>query len=83
MSQQRASLPSARNRRILSSLPRAFLLPVWAAWTAGVGLSLGLFVIGLPARFHQLVALSSQTVPALHPMVPGPLRAILAPNVYP
>jgi hypothetical protein len=83
MSRQRASLASARNIGFFSSLPRAFLVPVWAGWIAGVGLSLGLFFIGLPARFHQLVALSSQAAPALQHVTPGPFQAILAPNVYP
>jgi hypothetical protein len=39
--------------------------------------------MGLPARFRQLVTLSSQAVPALQNSSPGPLRAILAANVYP
>ena len=48
-----------------------------AAWVLLVSLALGLFIIGLPARFEELVNLSVQARNTLHSLPPAQQQALL------
>ena len=87
MSQQRISQPPLVSKLFALPLGRTFLILAWAGWILGVVSALGLFVISLPIRLHQLVALSLQATTALRHGPPSlmatVLQQVLSINVYP
>jgi hypothetical protein len=87
MSQQHTSQPPEVSQHSALPLGRTFLILAWAGWIIGVVLALGLFVIGLPIRLHQLVALSVQATTALRQGPPSLITPVLeqalSVNVYP
>jgi hypothetical protein len=87
MSQQHAPLPPARTRCFVHSLRGTVLLFAWVGWIAGLVVALGLFVLGLPIRFHQLVTLSAEAAPTFQHvslgLLTGPLRVVLSARIYP
>lgn len=87
MSQPGGSPPPAMNTRFVPGLRSAFLTLAWAGWLAGAAAALGLFVSGVPVRFHQLRTLSVQAGRAVRGDPLGPLttvlRAALSANAYP
>ncbi len=87
MSQQRISQPPLKSKHFALPFGMTFLILAWAGWILGVVSALGLFVIGLPIRLHQLVALSVQATTALRHGPPSPmatvLQQVLSANVYP
>ena len=87
MSQRHISTHAAVNREFDMRLHGLSLVLARIGWVVIVTLALGLFVVSLPVRFHQLVMLSAQAEPALRHCslnaVCVPLQAALAVNVYP
>jgi hypothetical protein len=87
MSQRHISTQAAVNREFDMRLHGLSLVLARIGWVVIVTLALGLFVVSLPVRFHQLVMLSAQAEPALRHCslnaVCVPLQVALAVNVYP
>ena len=87
MSQQHTAQPPAVSQHLATGLRRPSLVFAWAGWITGAVLALGLFVIGLPIRFHQLVALSLQATAVLRQGPPSLMTTVLqwalSVNVYP
>lgn len=87
MSQHQISAHATVNRELDMRLHGSFLVLGRMMWVVIVMLALGLFVVSLPLRFHQLVMLSAQAEPALRrcslSAVCVALQMALAVNVYP
>ena len=87
MSQQHLSTHAPGNNEFDLRLHGPFLVLARIGWGVIVILSLGLFAVSLPVRFHQLAMLSAQAEPALRQCSLGavcvPLQAVLGVNVYP
>jgi hypothetical protein len=87
MGHRRACPPPVMAARFSPGLRTVLLLLGRAGWLVSVVTALALFAIGLPARFHQLRTVSSETRLVVRGDPLGPLTALLhaalSPHAYP